>query len=81
MEDFWEGSSGNCDEPTPRKRKRKKDPQGRIDPRLDVLGWKLRAGVELPLNQPYRTEEEETSAGPSRLRPLAGTQDRGLNRG
>jgi type I restriction enzyme, R subunit len=37
----------------------------RIDPSLDALGWKLRPRDEIPLNQPHRTEEVETSAGPA----------------
>jgi len=37
----------------------------RIDPRLDASGWKLAPRGEILFNQPHRTEEEETSAGPA----------------
>jgi type I restriction enzyme R subunit len=37
--------------------------KGRIDPRLDALGWKRGADVASP--QPHRTEEHETDNGPA----------------
>jgi predicted type IV restriction endonuclease len=64
-EGFWEGSSRNCDELARESENERNTRKGRIDPRLDALGWKLRAGVEVPINQPYRTEEEEASTGPA----------------
>lgn len=36
----------------------------RIDPKLDACGWKLPLGGATPLHGSYRTEEEETDAGP-----------------
>jgi hypothetical protein len=38
--------------------------KSRIDPKLDALGWRLRA--EKP-GGPFRSEEFETDAGPGRL--------------
>jgi type I restriction enzyme R subunit len=37
----------------------------RIDPRLDASGWTLPRGGTTPLHRPFRTEEEETDAGPA----------------
>jgi type I restriction enzyme, R subunit len=37
----------------------------RIDPKLDACGWPLPKGGSTPLHQPYRTEEQETDAGPA----------------
>ena len=37
----------------------------RIDPKLDACGWRLPKGGATPLHQPYRTEEQETDAGPA----------------
>ncbi|WNG56299.1 DEAD/DEAH box helicase [Archangium gephyra] len=37
----------------------------RIDPKLDDSGWKLPRGGITPLRKPFRTEEEETDAGPA----------------
>lgn len=58
----------------------RKTRKARIDPKLDASGWKLRPKNEIPFNQPHRTEEEETSAGPA-LCSMAGSQDRGLGGG
>lgn len=37
----------------------------RIDPKLDAAGWKLSRGGGGSLRHPFRTEEEETDAGPA----------------
>lgn len=39
--------------------------KSRIDPRLDVAGWRLRTRRDTALREPYRTEEEETDSGPA----------------
>jgi len=37
----------------------------RIDPKLDACGWKLPRGSTPRPRQPFRTEEEDTDAGPA----------------